>query len=105
MNVIAAILFAVLIIVIVFALIVAIPIAIGKLLFRWSGNRIKYIFTQSMSTIVGTVVGTLILTGLTLLIGVVFKQKWAFSGGLLIVYTFWIAIKAVRENIQNSKRM
>jgi len=47
----------------------------------------------------------MIVTGLILLVGLVFKQQWAFSGGLLIVYTFWIAIKAVRQNIRQSKNM
>ncbi len=105
MNVVAAILCAVLLIAAIFTLIVAIPIGVGKLLFRWSGNRTRYIFKQSMSTIVAALVGSLVLTGIVLLVGVVFKQKWAFSGGLLIVYTFWVAIKAVRDSIRSSKRM
>jgi hypothetical protein len=89
----------------IFLLIVGIPIIFGKLFFRWSGRRIHYIFFESIGTIVGALVGTLLLTGLILLIGLVFKQEWAFSGGLLIVYTFWIAIKTVRENIKISKGM
>ena len=105
MNTILAIITAVFIIVAMFFLIVVIPIIFGKLLFRWSGKRIRYIFSQSLSTIVSAVIGSLILTGLILLVGMVFKQQWAFSGGLLLVYTFWIATKAVRENIRASKGM
>jgi len=105
MDIVITIVCVVLIIAAVFLLIVCIPIAFGKLFLRWSNRRVRYIFSESMSTIIGAAVGALILTGLVLLIGTVFKQQWAFSGGLLIVYTFWIAIKAVKENIQNSRRM
>jgi len=105
MEVVGTIIGSMVIIAVVFFLIVIIPVFFGKLLFRWSGSRVRHVFSQSMSTIVAAVVGSLLLTGLILLIGMVFKQEWAFSGGLLIVYTFWIAIKAVRENIRSSKGM
>ena len=65
----------------------------------------RYIFSESLSTIVAAVADSLLLTGLILSVGLVFKQQWAFSGGLLLVYTFWIAIKAVRENISRSRDM
>ena len=105
MGVFEAIFGAIALLVLAYLLIVLIPVVIGKLLFRWSGQRMRYIISQSMSTIVGSVVGSLVLTGFILLIGVVFNQQWAFSGGLLLVYTFWTAIKAVKENIKASKGM
>lgn len=105
MNTFAAIVFAILVMILAFALIVALPVLVGKLFFHWSAGRVKYIVSQSTSTIVTSVVTTLIITGLILLVGLVFRQQWAFSGGLLIVYTFWTAIKSVRQAIQQSKRM
>jgi hypothetical protein len=105
LEIVGAIVGSILIVAIVFLLIVIIPIIVGKLFFRWSRRRVRYVFSESMSIIVASVVGSLILTGLILLVGIVFKQQWAFSGGLLLVYTFWIAIKAVRENIRNSRGM
>lgn len=105
MNTFTAIVFAILVMLLAFALIVAIPVLSGKLFFRWSQQRVKYVVSESTSAIVTSVVTSLIITGLILLVGLLFKQQWAFSGGLLIVYTFWIAIKAVRLAIQQSKRM
>ena len=105
MSTLAAIVFAILVIALAFVLIVALPVLAGKLFFRWSKKRVQYIVSQSTGTIVTSVVTSLIITGLILLIGLVFHQQWAFSGGLLIVYTFWTAIKAVRQAIQQSKRM
>ncbi len=105
MSTFAAVVFAVIVVILVYALIVALPVLAGKLLFRWSKQRVKYIVSQSASTIITSVVTSLVITGLILLVGMVFKQQWAFSGGLLIVYTFWIAIKAVRQNIRQSKNM
>lgn len=105
MEVIYTVIFAVVIVAAVFFLIVVIPIIFGRLFFHWSAPRARFVFSQSLSTIVAAVIGSLVLTGLILLVGIVLKQQWAFSGGLLLVYTFWIAIKAVRENIRNSKRM
>lgn len=105
MSTFAAVILAVLAMLLAFVLIVAVPALAGKLLFRWSKARVKYVVSQSTSAIVTSVVTSLIVTGLVLLIGVVFKQQWAFSGGLLIVYTFWVAIKAVRQAIRESKRM
>lgn len=88
-----------------YALVVLIPVALGKLLFRWSGARCGYILKESFSSILSSLVISLILTGIILLIGLVFHQQWAFSGGLLFVYLFWVAIKTVRENIKNSKNL
>ena len=105
MSTVMVVLFAVLVVILAFVLIVAIPVLVGKLFFRWSGNRVKYIVSQSVSAIVTSLVASLIITGLILLVGLVFKQQWAFSGGLLIVYTFWIAIKAVIASIRGSGRM
>ena len=105
MNTLIVIISVILIMVVAFVLIVAVPVLIGRLLFRWSAQRMKYIFSQSMSTIVTSVVVSLIISGLILLVGLVFKQEWAFSGGLLFVFTFWTAIKAVRQAIKNSKRL
>jgi hypothetical protein len=105
LEVIGTIIGIVVIVAVVYLLIVVIPVAIGKLFFRWSRRRVSYVFKQSMSTILASVVGSLVITGLILLVGIVFKQQWAFSGGLLLVYTFWIAIKAVKENISNSGGM
>ena len=105
MKIVAAIIFAVVIIIVVFMLIVLIPVIVGKLFFKWSKNRIKYILSKSLSSIMGAVVISLILTGLILLVGMVFKATWAFSGGLLIVYTLWVAIKSVIQAVKESKYM
>lgn len=105
MEILGVIVGSIVIIAVVFLLIVIIPIIVGKLLFRWSGRSVRYVFHESISSITAAVVGSLVLTGLVLLVGMVFEQQWAFSGGLLVVYTFWIAIKAVWENIRNSKGM
>ena len=105
MEIIIAIIGSIIIIAVVFLLIVIIPVFVGKLFFRWSNRRVLYVLSESLSTIIATAIGALLLTGLILLIGMLFKQEWAFSGGLLVVYTFWIAIKAVRENIRNSSNM
>ncbi|HHW93635.1 MAG TPA: hypothetical protein GX734_03985 [Clostridiaceae bacterium] len=103
MDIFLTIIGAVVIVAFVFFLIVVIPIIFGKLFLRWSGKRMRYVFSESLSTILAAVIGSLVLTGLILLIGLVFKKQWAFSGGLLLVYTFWIAIKVVRENIWRSR--
>ena len=105
MNTLIVILFAVLIMVLAYALIVLMPVLVGKLIFRWSKARVRYIVTEAAGTIVSSVVASLVLTGLILLVGLAFKQEWAFSGGLLILYTFWTAIKAVRDAIRQSKGM
>ena len=105
MSTFAAIVFAILVIILAFVLIVALPVLFGRLFLHWSDQRVKYIVSQSTSSIVSSVVMSLIITGLILLVGLLFKQQWAFSGGLLIVYTFWTAIKAVRQNIAASKGM
>jgi len=105
MGIFLTIIGAIVIIAIVFLLIVIIPVIGGKLLFRWSGRRVRYVLAESLSTIIASAVGSLVLTGLILLIGMVFKQQWAFSGGLLLIYVFWIAIKTVRDNIRASKGM
>ena len=105
MNTFTAILFAILVMLLAFVLIVAVPVLIGKLFFHWSKNRVKAIVSQSTSAIVTSVVTSLIITGLILLIGLVFNQQWAFSGGLLILFTFWTAIKSVRQAIQQTRRM
>ena len=105
MNVLSTIILAILVMLLAFVLVVALPVLVGKLLFHWSKARTRYIVSQSTSAIVTSLVITLIITGLILLVGVVLKQQWAFSGGLLIVYTFWTAIKAVRQAILQSKRM
>jgi len=105
MGIFLTIIGAIVIIAIVFLLIVIIPVIGGKLLFRWSGRRVRYVLSESLSTIIASAVGSLVLTGLILLIGMVFKQQWAFSGGLLLIYVFWIAIKTVRDNIRASKGM
>jgi len=105
MSTFAAIVFAILTIILAFVLIVALPVLAGKLFFRWSARRVRYIVSQSTSAIVTSVVTSLIITGLILLVGLVFHQQWAFSGGLLIVYTFWTAIRTVRQAIEQSKHM
>jgi hypothetical protein len=99
------IILAIAVIIVAYLLIVIIPVGLGKLLFRWSGTRVLYILGTSLGAIIGSVVASLLLTGLILLIGLVFQQEWAFSGGLLIIYTFWVAIKSVRETIRESKGM
>lgn len=105
MNTFLVILMALIVVILAFMLIVCIPVLFGKLFFKWSKQRVKYIFSTSFSTIVSTVIVSLILTGLILLIGVVFKAQWAFSGGLLIVFVFWTAIKSVIQCIKESKNM
>ncbi|MDI9497215.1 MAG: hypothetical protein QM270_01850 [Bacillota bacterium] len=105
MEVFYVIVAAVLVIAAAFFLIVVIPCVFGRVFLRWSAARTRYVFSQSLSSIVAAVVGSLALTGLILLVGMVFRQQWAFSGGLLLVYTFWTAIKTVRENIRVSRRM
>ena len=105
MEILVTIIGAIVIIAVVFLLIVIIPVIVGKLLFRWSGRRVRYVLIESLSTIIASAVGALVLTGLILLVGMVFKQQWAFSGGLLLIYTFWVAIKAVRDQIRTSKGM
>lgn len=105
MKALAIIIISLLVMALAFILVVAIPVFIGKLLFHWSKQRVKYIVSNSLSTIFTSLITSLIITGLILLIGILFKQQWAFSGGLLIVYVFWMAIKTVSENIKNSKRM
>lgn len=89
----------------IFFLIVIIPVFFGKVFLRWSKTRVNYIFSQSLSTIVASVIGSLVLTAFVLIVGVIFNQEWAFSGGILLVYTFWTAIKTVKQNILSSKRM
>jgi len=103
LEVVATIIFSIAIIMFAFSIIVVIPLIVGKLLFRWSGRRVRYVFSESMSTIVVAVVVSLLFTGFVLLVGIVFEQQWAFSGGLLVVYTFWIAIKSVWKNIRDSE--
>lgn len=105
MEVLGQIIIIILIVLGVFLLIAGIPIAFGKVFLRWSNRRVKYIFTNSMSSVLSSVVISLILTGLILLIGLIFKQQWAFSGGLLLLYLFWAAIKSIRGFIKSSKGM
>lgn len=105
MDVMLTVVGIILIVAAIFFLIVVIPILFGKLFFRWSRKRIRYIFSESLSSIIAIVIGSLVLTGLILLVGVVLKREWAFSGGLFLIYTLWEAIKTVRENIQFSKDM
>ena len=105
MNTIETILLAVILYVLVMLLIVAVPVGFGRLFLRWSGKRASFIFSQTASDVAAGVVGTLILSGLILLVGSLLQAKWAASGGLLLVYTFWIAIKAVANNIKSSRRM
>jgi len=95
----------ILIVLSVFLLVVGVPIAFGKLFLGWSNRRIKYIFSNSVSSVMSSVVISLILTGLILLVGLVFKQRWAFSGGLLLVYLFWVSIKSIVGFIRNSRGM
>ena len=105
MNVIGTIIIILLIVIAFFLVIVGIPILFGKLFLKWSNRRINYIFTNSMTTVLTNVVISLIITGLTLLIGIVFKQQWAFSGGLLLVYILWLTVKAIAIHIKESKNM
>lgn len=104
-NPVVIILLSLLVLLLFFALIVLIPVLFGKLVLRWSKARCKYVLSNSFSSILTSLITSLIITGLILLIGLVFKQQWAFSGGLLIVYVFYLAIKSVVANIKSSKRM
>ena len=105
MKILGIILGAILVAAVALVLIVGIPVLFGKVFLHWSKRRVQYIVSQTVSTVVSMVVVSLTVTGLGLFIGVVFHQEWAFSGGLLFVYTFWVAIKAVRNNIRNSRHM
>ena len=105
MNTIMAVIFAFILYLLVLLVIVAIPIGFGMLFLRWSKKRAAFIFSETASEVATGVIGTLVLSGLILLIGSLFKAKWAFSGGLLFVYTFWLAIKSVAKNIKGSRGM
>lgn len=105
MKTLGQIVIIILIVLSVFLLIVGVPIAFGKLFLGWSNRRIKYIFSNSVSSVMSSVVISLILTGLILLVGLVFKQQWAFSGGLLLVYLLWVSIKSIVGFIRNSRGM
>ena len=105
MNPVLVVLAALLVLLLAYALVVLLPVLVGKLFLRWSRVRCGYVLKESFSAILGSLVVSLILTGLILLIGFIFKQKWAFSGGLLFVYLFWVSIKTVRETIRSSKGM
>lgn len=105
MNTVGAIFAALIILLLAYALVVLIPVGFGKLFLSWSGKRCRYILSQSFSSMIVSLVVTLVLTGLILFVGVVFKQQWAFSGGLLFVYIFWLSIKTVVNNIKLSRGM
>ena len=105
MEVIGMVIIIFLLVMAVFLLMIGLPIAIGKVLLGWSNKRIKYIFTNSMSSVFQSVTISLILTGLVLLVGIVFRQQWAFSGGLLLVYLLWTTTKTIIEYIKSSKNM
>lgn len=105
MKTLGQIVIIILIVLSIFLLIVGVPIAFGKLFLGWSNRRIKYIFSNSVSSVMSSVVISLILTGLILLVGLVFKQQWAFSGGLLLVYLLWVSIKSIVGFIRNSRGM
>ena len=105
MKTVGQIVIIILIVLSVFLLVVGVPIAFGKLFLGWSNRRIKYIFSNSVSSFMSSVVISLILTGLILLVGLVFKQQWAFSGGLLLVYLLWVSIKSIVGFIRNSRGM
>ena len=78
MSTVVAIVFAFLTIILAFVLIVSLPVLAGKLFFRWSARRVRTIVSQSTSAIVTSVVTSLIITGLILLVGLVFHQQWHF---------------------------
>lgn len=105
MEVLGEIVIIVLLVLGIYLIIVGIPILFGKIFLGWSNQRISYIFSNSMATVISSVVVSLIVTGIALLIGIVFNQPWAFSGGLLILYMFWITIKSVYGFIKESRRM
>lgn len=105
MQVLGAILGIIIIIFLVLLLIVGLPILFGKIFLHWSKQRTKYIFSKTSSTVITSVILSSIITLIGLFIGFVFHQEWAFSGGLLFLYTFWIAIKSTRENIRNSRNL
>ena len=105
MKTVGQIVIIILIVLSVFLLIVGVPIAFGKLFLGWSNRRIKYIFSNSLSSVMSPVVISLILTGMILLVGLVFKQRWAFSGGLLLVCLLWVSIKSIVGFIRNSRGM
>lgn len=105
MNTLLIILSAIIIVIVVYFLIVAIPLLFGKLFLHWSGKRIRYIASQSFSDIISSVIGTLMLSGLALLLGVILKQRWAFAIGLFIMFTFRAVIKSVAQNIKASANM
>ena len=105
MNTVMIILMAVLCIALALFLIVGLPVLFGRLFLKWSKERAKFIFSQSFSEIVASVVLSLIISGIILLVGLLLKKDWAFSGGLLFLYTFYTAIKTVRANIKASRAM
>ena len=77
MSTFAVVIFAILVVLLVYVLIVALPVLAGKLLFRWSKQRVKFIVSQSTGTIITSVVTSLIITGLILLVGLVFILRRA----------------------------
>lgn len=105
MKIFGTIIIIVLIVLVVFLLIAGIPIVFGKVFLGWSNRRVKYIFSNSMSSVLSSVFISLIITGISLLVGVLFRQKWAFSGGLLLIYLFWTTIRSIVDFIKSSKGM
>ena len=53
-----------------FILIAAIPLLFGKIFLKWSNKRVRYIFLQSMETVITNTVSSIILTGILLFIGI-----------------------------------
>lgn len=96
---------AALIVAVALLLIVGIPVLFGKVFLHWSNRRIKFIVSNTAGEVITMVVVSAVITLIGLFIGFVFKREWAFSGGLLFAYTFWVAIKSVRTNIRNSRHL
>ena len=70
-----------------------------------SKRRFMYIVKESMSSFLYLLAGSLVLTGIVLLVGIVFKQEWAFSFGIFFILFIWYFFKSIYNAIKNSRGM
>ncbi len=68
-------------------------------------KRVQYVIRESLTSVLIFLIGSLVLTGITLLVGLVFKQDWFFAPGILIIALFWYLIKSIYKAIKDSKYM
>ena len=88
-----------------FILIAAIPLLFGKIFLKWSNKRVRYIFLQSLETVITNTVLSIILTGIILFIGIFLNSDEVFSGELLLFWLIIWSFKSIVNNIKASKNM